>query len=259
MTPSLRPAAGFAWIDRLFAAALAGALLMLAVTAWPGAAHAADRVQGNGEVATELRSPGEFDAIQTSGFKVSVRQGSAPAVSVQTDRNLQPLLETVVENGRDGKVLVLRWKRGISLRSHVTPVIQVTAVQPRALLVQGSGDILADGLKVPQLAVRIGGSGDVRLSALSTEALTLEVSGSGDIVAAGQTGQLTVKIAGSGDVKAAALRANAVSVSLAGSGSADVQAQGTLAVSIAGSGDVRHTGPAAVTTHVAGSGSVKKY
>ena len=64
------------WIDRLLGTALAGALLMFTITAWPGAARAADRVEGDGEAATEQRSLEAFDAIQTSGFKLSVRQGA---------------------------------------------------------------------------------------------------------------------------------------------------------------------------------------
>lgn len=259
MTPTLRPLAGFGWIDRLLGTALAGALLMLAITAWPGAARAADRVEGDGEAATEQRQLDTIDAIQTSGLRVSVRQGNANTVSVQADRNLLPLLETVVEPGREGRTLVVRWKRNTSLKARVTPVIQVTAVMPRALLVQGSGDILADGLRLPRLAARVNGSGDVRLTSLATDELTLDISGSGDIAASGQTGRLAVKISGSGDIKAGGLRAEDASVHIAGSGDADVQAQRTLDVAIAGSGDVRHTGAAAVKTSIAGSGSVKKY
>lgn len=250
------------WLDRLFGAALAGALLMLAVTtftAWPGPAQAADRVEGDGEAVTEQRGLEAIDAIQTSGFKVSVRQGSANTVSVQADRNLLPLLETVVEPGREGLTLVIRWKRNTSLKTRITPVIQVTAVAPKALLVQGSGDILADGLKLPQLAARVSGSGDVRLSAVATDELTLEITGSGDILASGQSGRLMAKISGSGDIKAGGLRADDVSVRIAGSGDADVQARRTLDVSIAGSGDVRHTGNATVQTQIAGSGTVKRY
>lgn len=255
MPLTLRPATLFGWIDRLLGTALAGALLMLAITAWPGAARA-ERVEGNGEAATEQRSPGDFDSIQTTGFKISVRQGSAPGVSVQADRNLLPLLETVVESG---KVLQVRWKRGTSLKTVVKPVIQITVTQLRALQVQGSGDILAEGLKQPSLRVQISGSGDVRLNDLSADELVLDVSGSGDVRATGQASRLAVKIAGSGDVKTAQLRADDVTVRIAGSGDADVQAQRTLEVSIAGSGDVRHTGAATVQTKVAGSGSVKRY
>lgn len=255
MHPPLRTPTLFGWLDRLLALALGGALLMLALTAWPGAALAADRVVGNGEAATEQRNLGDFDSIQTHGFKVSVRQGSTAAVSVTADANLLPLLETEI----DGRTLVLRWKRGISLQTRVPPQVQVTVVQLRALAVQGSGDIVADGLKQPQLRVQVSGSGDVRLSALTADELALDVAGSGNVVAAGQSGTLRVKIAGSGDVKAAGLRADEVRVAIAGSGNADVQAQRTLDISIAGSGDVRHTGNATVNTKVAGSGSVKKY
>lgn len=254
----LRPPVRTGWIDRLFGTALAGALLMLALTllgAWPGSARA-ERVEGSGEAATELRSPGEFDSLQTQGFTVTVRQGPAPAVSVQADRNLLPLLETVVENGQ---TLHIRWKRGTSLKTVVRPVIQVTVTQLRSLQVQGSGELLADGLRQPQLRAQISGSGKVRLNDVTIERLALEVAGSGDIGGSGQATQLAVKIAGSGDVKVPQLRAEDVSVRIAGSGDADVQAQRTLEVSIAGSGDVRHTGNATVQTKVAGSGSIKRY
>ncbi|MDT7837439.1 head GIN domain-containing protein [Aquabacterium sp. OR-4] len=252
-TPRSRPMTG--WLDRLFGLALASALLMLAITAWPGAARAADRVVGSGEAATEQRSPGDFDSIQTQGFKVSVRQGAVPAVSVTADANLLPLLESVV----DGRTLVLRWKRGTSLQTRVAPQIQVTVPQLRGLAVQGSGKLLAEALKVPQLRVQISGSGDVQLADISTDELSIDVSGSGDVLAAGQATRLVVKIAGSGDVKAAGLRADDAKVSIAGSGSVDLQAQRTLDIGIAGSGDVRHTGNATVQTKVAGSGKVKKY
>ncbi|MEK8053502.1 head GIN domain-containing protein [Ideonella sp. DXS22W] len=257
--PRLRFAASVSsWIDRLLGTALAGALLMLALTtltAWPGSARA-ERVEGNGEAATEQRSPGAFDTIQTQGFNVTVRQGATPSVSVQADRNLLPLLETVVDSGG---TLQLRWKRGTSLKTVVRPLVQVTVTELRGLQVQGSGDVLAEGLKQPRLRTQISGSGKVQLNDAAIDELALEVSGSGDVIASGQATQLTVKIAGSGDVKAPQLRADDVRVSIAGSGSADVQAQRKLDIAIAGSGDVRHTGSATVQTKVAGSGSVKRY
>ena len=144
---------------------------MVVLTAWPGAAQAVDRVMGSGDSVTELRTVGEFEAVQTSSIKVLVRQGATPSVSVQTDRNLLPLLETVV------------------------------VVWLQALTVRGSGDIVAEQLKLPKLLVRVEGSGDVKLNGLVADELKIEINGSGDVQASGRASRLSVSIAGGGSVE----------------------------------------------------------
>lgn len=244
------------WLDPLFGVALVAALSMVVLTAWPGAAQAADRVLGSGEPATELRPVGDFDALRTSSIKVLVRQGTTPSVSVRADRNLLPLLETVVEDGANGKTLKLRWKRGYDIQSKVVPEVTVVVVRLQALMVSGSGDIVAERLQQAKLLVRVEGSGDVKLDGLSADELKVEIKGSGDAQASGRASRLSVSIAGSGDVQTADLKADDVVVSIAGSGDASVFADKTLAVSIAGSGDVVYSGNAVVKQSVVGSGSV---
>jgi Putative auto-transporter adhesin, head GIN domain len=226
------------WIDRGLAASLMAAVTMALATAWPGHAHA-QRVEGSGESATEQRPLGEVQAVQTHSLKVVVRQGNQPMAMVQADRNLLPLLETVVQDNRHGKTLLVRWKAGTSVKPKVMPVVTVTVVQLALLAVEGSGDMIGEQLKLPRLTGQVSGSGDLRLHDVATDDLTLEVSGSGDVMASGQASRLSVRIAGSGDVKTDQLRADDVKVSIAGSGDASVQAQRKLSVQIAGSGDVR--------------------
>ena len=246
------------WLDPMFGLALAASLLMVAITAWPGAALAADWQRGSGEAATEQRSAAPVDAVQTNGPSVVVRMGATPSISVKADSNLLPLLETVVEDTAHGKTLVVRWKRGASFHAKVDPLVTVTLARVSALVISGSGDIVADALQSPHLSARVQGSGDIRLTGLAVDQLTLAVVGSGDIVASGQARQLAASIAGSGDIQTDALKADEVSVSIAGSGDASVQAEKSLSVSIAGSGDVVYRGNATVTKKVAGSGEVIK-
>lgn len=246
------------WLDPMFALALIASLMMMAVTAWPGAALAADWQRGNGEAATEQRSAAAVEAVQTNGPDLVVRQGATPSISVKADRNLLPLLETVVEDTVHGKTLVVRWKRGASFQTKVEPVVTVTLARVSALVVSGSGDIVADALQAPRLSARVQGSGDMRLTGLAVDELTLAVVGSGDIVASGQARQLAASITGSGDIQTASLKADDVSVSIAGSGDASVHAEKTLSVSIAGSGDVVYRGNAKLTKTLAGSGEVTK-
>lgn len=246
-------------LDPLFGLALAAALLMVLITAWPGTARAADRVAGPGDTVSEPRPVPAFDAVLSEGLRVLVRQGPATAVSVTAPRHLLPLLETVVEDGLFGpRTLVLRWKRGAKVKTPIEPVVTVVAPRIQALAVRGGGDVVADPLQVDKLQAKVSGSGDIRLDGLRADELSLEVKGAGDIVASGRVTRLVVGIAGSGDVKTDALQADEVRVNVAGSGDVSVQAVRSLTVSIAGSGDVVYSGNPSVSQSIAGSGSVTR-
>lgn len=246
----------FRWLDTVLGAAFVTALLFGVMSALPTSARASEWVVASGPLTSEKRAVSDFNALAVSGgMKVKLRQGTQESVEVKAEANLLPLLETVVE----GKTLHIRWKKGSSIRTKQSPTIEVTAIQLQALSTSGSGDIAAEGLKSPQLAVAIAGSGDVGLASLEGDELTVKIAGSGDFKAhGGQVGKLRVSVSGSGDVRTMPLKADEVNVSIAGSGDAQVHAGKTLNVSIAGSGDVAYSGDAQVKSSVAGSGSVRK-
>jgi carbon monoxide dehydrogenase subunit G len=235
----------------LFALASLPALL-------PATGHAAS-IQGSGKTATENRTVGDFEAIAASGsMEIVVRQGAQPALQVEADDNLLPLLETVVESGSKGATLHIRWKKGESMNTRSKVKVTVVASKLSALSNAGSGDIRLEAFKTPALQITLAGSGETRLKDLATDDLAVRISGSGDVSGSGSAGKLAITIAGSGDVRLTELRSDDVSISIAGSGDAAVNAQKTLNVRIAGSGDVTYVGDASVKSSVAGSGSVKK-
>lgn len=241
----------------LLAAPLLALGAALALVAVPQAAQA--RTVGSGNVVTEARSVGEFQAVAQQGsIDLTVRQGAATSVQVSADDNLLPLLETVVEDGRSGPTLVVRFKRGerISTRSKVR--VEIVTAKLVSLASAGSGDVVVEAFSTPSLRLAISGSSDVKLNGLSTDELAISISGSGDVAGSGRAEKLTVGIAGSGDVRLGDLRADDVKVTIAGSGDAAVHAEKALKVSIAGSGDVVYSGNATPSTSVAGSGSVRK-
>jgi len=253
-------AAAWRWLDRTLEASLLAALAMAAATAlslWPGDARA-QRMAGDGQPTSEQRPLGEFKGVQTAQLRVVVSQGPVHQAVVQADRNLLPLLETVVQDGPHGATLLVRWKPGVSIKPVTAPSVTVQAPQPERLSVLGSGDLIGEALKLPRLQATVHGSGDVRLTDVAVDELVLEVQGSGDVAASGQAGKLQARIAGSGDINTARLRAEDVAVAIVGSGDAVVDAQRTLAVSISGSGDVVHTGPAQPQKAINGSGSVRR-
>lgn len=241
----------------LLAAPLLALGAAIALAALPQAALA--RTVGSGTVATESRSVGEFQAIaQQGGIDITVRQGAATAVQVSADDNLLPLLETLVEDGRNGPTLVVRFKRGERITTRSKVAVEIVTPKLVALASAGSGDLRIEDFRTPSLKLSIAGSSDARLNGLQTDELAISISGSGDVRGSGQAGKLTIGIAGSGDVKLPELRADDVQIKIAGSGDAEVQATKTLKVSIAGSGDVVYSGDASMSTSVAGSGSVRK-
>jgi hypothetical protein len=236
-------------------------LLMLTAAAGvllPSLAFA--RTVGSGRAQTETRTVAHFDAIAVSGgIQLTVRQGSTEGLQLSADDNLLPLIETVVEPGRQGSTLKIRVRRGESISTRLPMKATVDVITLQALSLAGSGRVDLGSLQTKDLRLSLAGSGDVRLDALSADSLHVRISGSGNVQGSGRSGQLNIKISGSGDVDLTPMAADEVSVGIAGSGDAQVTANKSLSVSIAGSGDVTYGGTAtAISSSVAGSGKVKR-
>jgi carbon monoxide dehydrogenase subunit G len=213
------------------------------------------KVSGSGTIKSEARNVSGFTGVSLSiPANAEIVQGGSEGVRIETDDNILPLIETVVEDGK----LKIRFKdRNMSVSTKTLKMtINVKTID--SLSVAGSGDLRASRLQVAKLKTSIAGSGDVRISALDADSLTVSIAGSGDFSAGGKANTVEAKIAGSGDMKIEKLAANNVKLSIAGSGDAAVWAKDTLTVSVAGSGDVAYYGDARVTQSVAGSGSVKR-
>lgn len=241
------------------------ALGLVAAAVFSGPAQAwswsinSERVNGNGDIATEARDTGAFDGVSlTGGFNVVIRQGSSNKVEVKADRNLLAHIETRVIDGSKGRTLEIGPKKGVNISTSNNPSFVIEMPALRAVSVAGSGTVKVEAMKTGGVDAAIAGSGDIRFANLDAERLAMKVSGSGDIVAAGRCGNASVSIAGSGDVKAADLVAEEVKVTIAGSGDAQVNATRKLNVSIAGSGDVKYAGSPEISSSIAGSGKVRR-
>lgn len=210
--------------------------------------------KGSGVLKTEARSVSGFNRIGLSlPGVVEVVQGDAEGLTIETDDNLLPLIETVVDNG--SLKLRVRDRGNISTK---TLKITVNAKSIEGLSVGGSGDIRVAKLRTGKLKASIAGSGDISITSLEADDLHVSIAGSGTFVAGGKVNTLESSIAGSGDVKAGKLESNSSKISIAGSGDATVWAKDTLSVKVAGSGDVKYYGDAKVSQSVAGSGSIKR-
>lgn len=212
-------------------------------------------VRGSGMLKTQARDVGTFTGVTLAlSAVVEVRQGDKDVVVIETDDNLLPLIETVVENG----TLRIRLKNRTGSIAAKAIRIGVTARVIEALAVAGAGEIRVDTLQTKSLAATISGSGDIRIGQLDAASFKANINGSGDLTVAGKSDTLQGAIAGSGTLQSGKLEARTAALKIAGSGYAKVWARETLAVSVAGSGDVDYYGSPALTRSVAGSGTIKR-
>lgn len=238
------------------------AATMLALSALAVAAPAAyagwnvGMTQGSGNIKTESRAIGHFTGVSMGlPGSVDLRIGSTEGITIETDDNLMPLIETVVENG----VLEIRTsKRNIGIQPRRLKIV-VNAKSVDRLALGGSGTIDGDVLRGAKVSVDLGGSGEIHLKGVESDALSVDLGGSGNLkIAGGNANKVSLSIAGSGDVDLGKLKAARASANIAGSGNATVSVRDTLDVNIVGSGDVNYYGDPRVSKSVMGSGSANR-
>lgn len=211
-------------------------------------------VQGSGQVVTVNRTVSGIRGISLElPAEVTLVQAATEGITLETDDNLVPLVETVVE---DGQLRIRKADKRGELRAK-TLRLTVTSPTFERLAISGSGSLRAQALKATNLKTSVAGTGRVRIDNLDSDSFKASIAGSGDVDVSGRTDKAELSIAGSGDYRAAKLMARQVKISVAGSGDATVFAQESLTISVAGSGDVRYYGEAAVTQSISGSGSVR--
>ena len=237
----------------MLAAALACTVAPPTAMAWP---FGGEQVEGSGSVTRQARKVDSFNGIALGlPGRLELRSGSVDSVTVETDDNLQALVETRVE---DGMLRIRPVKRNLDLRTRNLKIV-VTARQIERLSLGGSGTIDADVLRGKRLDVDVGGSGKIQIARLDAETVAAKVAGSGDLRADGGTVRdLSVSIGGSGSVDMGKVATNTARVSIAGSGDVTVWAKNDLRAKIAGSGDVGYYGDPTVSRSVAGSGEVRR-
>lgn len=217
---------------------------------------AGEKVQGSGNVKKQSRELAHFTGVSLSlPATLELRIGNTESVSIETDDNLLPLIETAIENG----TLKIRTAKRNSMLQARSMKIVVHAKDIERVSLGGSGSIDADALRGKKLSFELGGSGAIRVKSMDSDAVAINVGGSGNFKSGGgKTGSLSVSIGGSGDVDVGLVQTNDASVSVAGSGTAVVWANSGLSVTIAGSGDVNYYGDPKVSRSVVGSGGTKR-
>lgn len=219
---------------------------------WIGGA----KVQGSGRLVKQTRALAHFTGVNLNlPGDMELRIGNTESITIETDDNLLPLIESVIENG----VLKIRpLKRNSNFQTRSMKIV-VHAKAIERLALSGSGSIVSDALKGNTLQFDIGGSGSINVKGMEAQAVAISLGGSGDMKSGkGKADSLSVSIGGSGDVDVGLVQVSDASVSVAGSGEAIVSPSAGLSVTIAGSGDVNYYGDPKVSKSVVGSGEVTR-
>jgi hypothetical protein len=215
-----------------------------------------ETVQGNGNIKRQARQVARFSGVAVSvPGQVEIRTGAgSEGLTIETDENLLPLIETVVEDG----TLKIRNKDKVNIKTRKLTIV-VQARELDRLAMAGSGSIDADRVAGSKVRFDIGGSGSIKVRKAEGEAIDVNLGGSGDLkVAEGSARSLSASIGGSGTIDMTRVPVDKASVTVAGSGDATLWIKNSLSLTVAGSGDVNYYGDPQVSKSVVGSGGAKR-
>jgi hypothetical protein len=215
-----------------------------------------ERVSGNGHIVAQQRNTGGFDGVEASGqVIVHVRQDSSASVKIETDENLQDLIEVYTS----GNKLVIRTRQGYNLDPSKDIIAYVSAPVFKDIDLSGQCDIVGDSplTGTEPLSMHVSGQGDITLE-VNLPKVSTDISGQGNVKLRGQAGDFSASVSGQGDVKCFDLVTENTSVDISGGSDVEITANKQLNIEASGSSSVRYKGNASVSQNISGSGSVKK-
>jgi hypothetical protein len=243
----------------VFVSLLVFTSLVTASCSMIGAGGLGGGVPGSGNIQTETREPGAFEAmaIEYPGAEVIVQPGSKEMVEIEADDNLLPQLSTAVLSGTlTIKSTETDWKTSVNPSAPVK--INITVRDLNTIVLSAPvGDLEVNDLQAGTLNLVVSGGAQVKLNEIQVDLLDSVLSGAGDIQASGTADEVKLILSGLGDFNAAALQSKKADIELSGMGGATVRVEEELAATITGAGSIQYFGNPHVEQSVNGAGSVK--
>jgi len=189
-------------------------------------------VHGNGHIKTDERPVSAFANIDIRGAFTVDWQSGAPSLSITTDENLLPYVDSNVS----GDTLHLRTREQI----RPTHGIWVVISSPT------------------RAGARISGAVKVAAKQLSGSKFALESRGASRVSLEGKVDELLADMTGASELAANELQTKTAESSTTGAGDAEVAVAETLKVVITGAGTVKYSGnPPTIEKHISGVGSIR--
>jgi hypothetical protein len=188
-------------------------------------------IRGDRNIQTEQRPLTEFSELHADGsFTIEWRSGP-PSLSITTDANLLPYLETSISSN----YLRLHQRERLS-PTHGIKVIVSSSTRSGSKLT-GASKLTARQLTGPSYA--------------------LETTGAAEVSLDGTVDDLVADLTGASQLNAKTLQTKTAEISTTGAADADISVSETLKVTITGAGDISYHGtPKTVEKHITGAGSI---
>lgn len=235
------------------------------------------RIVGKGAIEKQDRDVKDFKGIDLkAAANVFVKQGATYKVTVEGQKNILDVVETVVENN----ILLIKHKDGAWSMSYDKLNVYIETPSVSSLEISGSGDMMVEsaftsddftielsgsgnikmpnGLTTKNLKASIGGSGDINIGSSTTTELEANIHGSGNFNIKGSGDKAKFEVTGSGDINANEFITKSTEAHTTGSGNIKCHATEKLDAHVTGSGDIDCKGnPPSVQSKATGSGEIK--
>lgn len=208
--------------------------LVLSLTA----CQAAIITVGSGNVVTTTREVGAFRKVSVaSAITVHATVGSR-AVTVRTDDNLQPLLETFL----DGDTLVIRIKptHNASLPTALEATLSNDVLE--GVAVSGASHVTLAATPVATFPLTASGASALEVSGLSSTTLTLDVSGASNVTVAGEAMVGTATVSGASTAHLREVSLSSLALDVSGASTVTARVSSMLTGSVSGASTVTISG-----------------
>jgi hypothetical protein len=212
---------------------------------------------------TEERAVSGFEQVILKDIgEVIITQGERESLLVEAEEDVLPRIQTDVIDGR----LVIgikgdwlnRLSVGIGQISTGAIRFHLRARQVTGLEVHGAGNIRAERLDAPSLALKLSGAGSIEIGGLSSRDLRVLLSGAGKVELEGSAEAQEVELSGTGSYQALRLETKRGKVHVSGVGGAAVNVSDELEARISGLGGVQYKGDPRLQTSISGLGRLTK-
>jgi hypothetical protein len=214
-----------------------------------------DQTSGSGNIITETRTTGSFDAISVGGsFDVEVNMGDVLSVKVEADDNIMKYIETRVS----GNTLKIRTEK-MHNYSNVHMKVYITVPSLTSISTSGSADVEAMNIlsSNSKLSFKASSSSSIKATVNAPE-IESDASSSASIVLRGKTQIHKSEASSSAEIKAYELLSENTTANVSSSANIQVHASVNLNAKASSSGSVEYRGAATVTKSENSSGSVEK-
>jgi len=195
-------------------------------------------ITGSGEVVSEIREVGSFDAISASaGMNVIVTFGDpSEEIEVVADDNLHEVITTEVVAG------TLKITSRASIRRAESKDVYVSSGRLESIEVSSAANLRGNNaMKAGELDIEVSSAGDLFLE-VEADAIDIEVSSSGEATLSGSADRLDLEVSSAGDLDAAELIVAYCDAEVSSAGDAYVNVTEELNAEASSAGHIRYKG-----------------